>query len=153
MPVLEKLTRFLMLEDLKIISWNKAREGRFNIVVVEKTSDFEICKKCGSKSKHIFDHRTVNIRDSLIRGKAIYLRVRKRKFFCSTCRKPFTEPVAGIWPKRRSTERYRRNVLWACENFHDLKLVQKSYRCSSGFIYKAVYEQVRLRLKSRLNYP
>lgn len=43
-------------------------------------------------------------------------------------------------------------MLWACENFSDLKKVRKAYRCSSGFIYKTLYEQVELSLRAKLNY-
>jgi transposase len=43
-------------------------------------------------------------------------------------------------------------MLWACENFTDLKRVKKAFRCSSGFLYRALYEQLDLRLKKR-QYP
>jgi transposase len=43
-------------------------------------------------------------------------------------------------------------VLWACENFTDLKRVRKMARCSAGFVYGALYEQLELRLRKR-QYP
>lgn len=79
--------------------------------------------------------------------------IKKRRFYCKRCKKPFTEPIAGIMKGRRTTERYRRSVLWACENFVDLKKVQKAYRCSSAFIYGALYEQCERKLKEKLSYP
>jgi len=78
--------------------------------------------------------------------------IKKRRFYCKTCRKPFTEPVQGVGKRQRTTQRYRKAVLWACENFSDLKKVRKAYRCSSGFIYSTLYEQVQLNLKAKLNY-
>ena len=52
----------------------------------------------------------------------------------------------------RTTERYRRRVLWACEHFIDLKSVRKTYRCSSGLVHRVLYEQLELKRRTRL-YP
>ena len=78
--------------------------------------------------------------------------VRKRRFSCRPCGRPFTEPVPGILKGYRSTERYRRSLLWACENFSDLTQVRRAYRCSSGYLYKALYTQLELQRRKRL-YP
>ena len=100
----------------------------------------------------IYDHRTVAVRDSPLRDLAVRLIVRKRRFSCRPCGRPFTEPVPGILPGYRSTERYRRSLLWACENFSDLTQVRRAYRCSSGYLYKALYTQLELQRRKRL-YP
>ena len=57
----------------------------------------------------------------------------KTTLSCRPCGRPFTEPVPGILKGYRSTERYRRSLLWACENFSDLTQVRRAYRCSSGY--------------------
>lgn len=62
------------------------------------------------------------------------------------------ECISGIQKRRRTTERYRSSLLWACENFSDLKRVRKAYKCSNAFLYSALHEQ--LDLKVRMNrYP
>ena len=66
--------------------------------------------------------------------------------------RPSPEPAPGILPGYRSTERYRRSLLWACENFSDLTQVRRAYRCSSGYLYKALYTQLELQRRKRL-YP
>src|SRR5690606_9620474 len=73
-------------------------------------------------------------------------------YWCKTCRKPFTEPIQGVMPKRRTTQRYRRGLLWACENFSDLKRVRRAFRCSSSLLYKVLYEQLELKLRE-YQYP
>jgi transposase len=88
-----------------------------------------------------------------VRGQGVKLSIKKRRFFCKPCRKPFTEPIAGVIKGRRTTERYRRAVVWACGAFSDLKQVQKTFRCSSGFIYKTLYERIETKLGEKLNYP
>jgi hypothetical protein len=62
----------------------------------------------------------------------------------------FESVVPGILPGYRSTERYRRSLLWACENFSDLTQVRRAYRCSSGYLYKALYTQLELQRRKRL---
>lgn len=151
MPSTQKVARFLLLPELKLTAWNKERLAA-NLVDAEKQSQFEICPKCATPSNVGYDFRVVTIKDAPVRGSSVKLRIRKRRFYCKRCRKPFTEPVQGITKGQRTTQRYRRTVLWACENFSDLKRVRKTYRCSSGFIYQTLYEQIDLRLRRKLNY-
>jgi transposase len=56
-------------------------------------------------------------------------------------------------PRRRVTQRYCKSLLWACETYKDLKSVRKAYRCSSGFIYKTLYQQLKQKVQSKVNYP
>jgi transposase len=61
--------------------------------------------------------------------------------------------VQGIAKGHRTTQRFRRGVLWAAENYSDLKRVRKDFRCSSGFIYNVLFEQLQLNVKAKINYP
>lgn len=152
MPQGKALARFLLLDDLKLHRWEKPG-GKTNIIRCYKESDYEICPKCTTSSRSVYDHRLVQIKDAPIRNSIIILKIRKRRFYCYTCRKPFTEPVSGIYPKQRTTQRFKRSIVWACDNFNDLKRVRRAYRCSNAFIYKVLYEQLQLKLQSKLNYP
>ena len=146
------LLRRLLLPELKLRgSWRKPGSGTLG-VEAEKQSDLEVCPRCATPSKSVYDHRSVAVRDSPLRDLAVRLIVRKRRFSCRPCGRPFTEPVPGILPGYRSTERYRRSLLWACENFSDLTQVRRAYRCSSGYLYKALYTQLELQRRKRL-YP
>lgn len=147
----KKVSRFLLLPELKLTAWKKDTVAS-NVVQAKKVSKFEVCPKCATPSSVVYDRRIVTLKDAPVRGNSIKLRVKKRRFFCKPCKKPFTEPVQGIGKGHRTTHRYRRAVLWACENFSDLKRVRKAMRCSSGFIYKTLYEQVELNLRAKLNY-
>ena len=146
------LSRFLLLPELKLESWSKVGVAT-NLCEARKESKLEICPKCATPSKSIYDTRKVRLKDQPVRGKQVLLRVAKRRFYCKPCKKPFTEPLAGVRKGRRTTERYRRGVLWACENFSDLKRVRREYRCSSWFVYESVKEHLKLNLKRKLNYP
>lgn len=152
MPHARRLSRFVLLPELKLTAWKKSSIAH-SVIQAKKVSDFEVCPKCATASSVIYDQRIVALKDAPVRGTSIVLRVKKRRFYCKTCRKPFTEPLKGVGKKKRSTQRYRREVLWACENFSDLARVRRAYRCSSGFIYKCLYEQLELRRRKNINYP
>lgn len=146
------ISRFLLLPELKLESWTKVGITT-NLCEARKASEAEVCPKCATLSKSVYDTRKVRLKDQPIRGKQILLIVTKRRFFCRPCKKPFTEPLSGVRKGRRTTERYRRGLLWAAENFSDLKRVRKEYRCSSWLVYQAVHEHLALNLKRDLNYP
>lgn len=148
----ETLSNFILINELKLERWIRIGKST-SLVLCQKVSDFEVCTRCALPAYSIYDHRTVTVKDSPVRGKEIYLRIKKRRFFCKNCKKPFTEPVSGILPKRKTSQRFRRSVLWACENFSCMKQVQKEYRCSSGFLYKILYEQLSLQIHRHINYP
>lgn len=151
MPHAQKLARFVLLPELKLTAWKKS-SALESTVQARKTSSFEVCPKCATPSWTVYDHRIVKLKDAPVRAVSIKLRIKKRRFYCKQCRKPFTEPVQGVAKGQRTTQRYRRDVLWACENFSDLSRVRRSYRCSSAFIYKVLYEQLELRRRRRINY-
>lgn len=147
-----RLARFLLLPELKLTAFKKDKTAS-NVIQAKKNSLFEVCPKCATPSSSVYDHRIVTLRDAPIRGTGMRMRIKKRRFFCKPCRKPFTEPVAGVGKGHRTTERYRRDVVWASKTFSDLTSVQKAYRCSSGFIYKTLYSRIETKLGEKLNYP
>lgn len=147
----QRLARFVLLPELKLLRWKKGTIAA-NFVDTKKVSKFEVCPKCATPSSSIYDHRVVKLHDAPVRGMSVHLSVRKRRFYCKQCRKPFTEPIQGVGKGKRTTNRYVREVLWACENFSDLKRVKKAYRCSSGFIYQQLYEQMKANIKEKINY-
>ena len=151
-PKWKSTSKFILLPELKIISHWQRDKFRTNYKCA-KESDFEVCPKCAVKSYSVHDRRWVTVQDAPIRGSGIYLKILKRRFRCPSCKKVFTEPVSGIQKGFKTTHRYRRGLKWACENFIDLKRVQRAYGCSAGLVYKVYYEQLELKLRERKNNP
>ena len=144
----ENTARFILLPDLKLLNhWNPSKFR--NVYAVEKESVFEVCPKCATPSRSVHDRRWVRVQDQPIRGSGVTLRVLKRRFRCPGCRKVFTEPLYGVRKGNRTTERFRRGLKWACENYADLKRVTRAYNCSSWLVYKVFYEQLELSLRAR----
>lgn len=144
------LAQSLLLPELKLTKHYKRDLHRYFIAV--KESEHEYCPKCATECRTIYDHRTVRVKDSPVRNHAVTLILKKRRFFCTQCKKPFMEYISGIKKFKRTTERYKSHLLWACENFSDLKRVKSTLRCSSGYLYKTLYEQLELERKKKL-YP
>ena len=146
----KRLSRLVLWKEL---TPTEAYDCKTHVVVqAKKTTDFEVCPKCAKACYGVYDRRRVKMKDVPLRGKLVLLQVEKRRFWCSACQKPFTEPIPGIGKGNRTTHRYRRHLLWACENFSDLKSVRRHMRCSSGFLYKTLYEQLDLQARKR-RYP
>jgi transposase len=122
----------LLLPELKLVEvdWNAG------LLTCEKHSDAEVCHRCASLCQSTYDRRWVIIRDSLVRKRAIRLKILKRRFYCHNCKKPFTESVRGILPRRKTTQRLRSDLREACENFVDLKSVRNTFKVSNDTVYR-----------------
>jgi transposase len=146
---LEDLSRHLLLPELVLLDVRKAACGGTELFA-EKVSAFEVCPRCATPSSSVYDHRSVRLRDDPLRGGQVILWITKRRLWCRPCKRPFTEPVNGVRKGYRTTERYRRRLLWACDNFSDLKCVRRTYRCSSALLHRVLYEQLELERRKRL---
>lgn len=147
-----KLSNFLVHREL-ILEGHAHPKPWLNIFYCRKANTGAVCPRCATFATSGYDSRKVRVKDQPVRGNAVILVVTKKRFYCKACKKPFTEPLPGVLPKRRTTQRYRRAILWAADNFTDLKRVKKAYRCSHSFLYRVVYEQLELQRRAKVNYP
>ena len=150
MPAL-RLAQTVLLPELRLLKMTQSQRDEITLIV-EKVSSAEVCPRCATLSRTIYDRRWVSLRDEPVRDRRVWLRIKKRRFSCRPCGRPFTEPVPGVLPRRRTTQRYKRALLWAAENFSDLSRVKRYFRCSDGFLYQALYDQLERKRKTRL-YP
>lgn len=146
-----RLARFLFPKELKITGQKSISNWGIKIYC-EKERIAEVCPRCAQLSNRTHEYKTVTIRDEPIRGTDVILEIKKRRLWCSFCKKPFTEPVDKIEKRHRTTRNYKASLCWAAERFHTLKDVRKNYRCSYNILYLAVYENYRKKLKER-SYP
>ena len=150
----DSFSRYLLLPELRLLETRAlGKDGLGGTeLLAEKVSPMEVCPRCATPSTSVYDRRWVRLKDEPLRLRQTIVSVRKRRFWCASCKKPFTEPLQGVRKGYRTTERYRRRVLWACEHFIDLKSVRETYRCSSGLVHRVLYEQLELKRRTRL-YP
>lgn len=146
-----KIAQSLLLPEQRLLDAKQVKKG---IVAyhTEKTSEVEVCPKCATPSRAVYDRRWVRVKDEPVRRRNVMLHIRKRRFMCKPCGRPFTEPVPGVAKGARTTARYRKAVFAACERYADLTTVQRYLRCSAGYVYKTLYAELERRLRMR-TYP
>jgi len=146
------LALFLLPKELKLLSTRPFRNGY--LWEVEKTrQEFEVCTKCATPSNTRAGRCTALVRDQEVRGKPIWLRIHKHRYYCYNCRKRFTEPIDGIWPRRRTTQRFRKSLARQCAKEVSLVSVQRTQNVSSGLLYQVFYEQIEIKLRERKGAP
>lgn len=144
--------RRLILPDLKLIFVEKISSKTFHYHC-EKKTEWEVCRKCPTKSYSIHDHRIVTIREQKFRAKNIRLIIKKRRFRCPNCKSVFTEAIDGIKVGLRTTENYRGQLLHDFKHFENTKDVAKQNRCSSTLVTKVINERLDLELRKTKNTP
>lgn len=66
-----------------------------------------ICPRCHRASWEVHEHLPVRVlRDLPLSGKACYLHLYRRRFWCPVCDQAFAEPVEWVEPYRHATCRY-----------------------------------------------
>ena len=146
---LERLSRFVFLPSVRLLEIRNETAGV--VYKLKKTTTWEVCSKCPTKCFTVYDHRVSRVKDEPIRGKPIFLEIVKRRFRCPRCKNVFTEIVDGIRSRARTTERFKKALLWACETFADMKKVRKSYGCSNNTLYRIRYSELA-RLEKQRDY-
>lgn len=146
------LAEEILSTELKFVASKHYRSGY--LWDVEKIRNpFEVCPKCANPSNVRCGKVSVTVREAGIREKPLWLRILKHRYYCKTCRKPFTEPVDCVWPRRRTTHYFRKQVAKDCERYTNLDLVRTHQSCSTGFIYKVHYDTLKTKLKERTGSP
>ena len=146
-----RLSHQLLLPELEMIGLYSGKRTWVHYQV-RSTAREALCPRCPTLSSVIYDRRLCTVKDAPVRDQIVFLKIQKRRFWCKNCQKPFTEYIPGIKKGSRTTERFKRAVLWACENFVDLERVQRAYRVSAGYVFKTLYTRLDEKLRMR-QYP
>lgn len=148
----DKLAQSVLGREFRFLGSRAFKTG--HIWDVEKIrNEFEVCPRCASICTSRCGRARVLVREEGIRSENLWLRILKYRYYCKTCRKPFTEPAPGVWPRRRTTQRFRKALARDCENMTDLSRVRKLQRVSTGLLYQVFYEQCEVKLRERQNQP
>lgn len=146
------VAEFFLPKELKFIASKMYKNG-FLWEVVKLRNEFELCPKCGSKSNVRCGKVSVTVREAPIRNDPLWLKIHKHRYYCKACKKPFTENVNCVWPRRKTTYQFRKTVAKDCEDLTSLSLVRKRHHCANGFIYKVHYDSLKTKLNERKGSP
>lgn len=146
------LSNLIGLPELEIKHIHGSVRGWLFIEAVSSSKERH-CPKCATLSQTVYDHRHVEILDSPLRERKVRLRIKKKRFLCKLCKRPFTELLHGIFSGARITERLRRTVLWSCRKFQNLVQVGNYVGCSSSTVRRSLYAHLEVDVRRHLNYP
>jgi transposase len=146
----ETLTKHLFSDEFIFIKSYSFKRG-FAWELAKKDRKGEPCPRCGLLATAKSGRCLVTVKEEPLRERPLYLRIHKHRYMCRVCRKPFTETAPGVYPKRRTTQRFRKAIGDACMNFVSLQRVRQKYRCSSSLIYNVFYEQLEIKLREKKN--
>lgn len=144
-----QLISFVLGKELKLIETRRFRQG-YRWFCEKRRLGPEICPKCATPSTRQAGVAWTTVHDEDVRGQPIWLKIKKHRYYCCKCRKPFTEPVAGILPRRRTTQRFRKRVLGDCDKYTNLAKVATEHFCSRTLVGRIFYEQMEIKLRERL---
>jgi transposase len=68
------------------------------------------CPHCNTLTKELHQNRPILIRDLSVFGRATYLRVPRRRFYCRKCQRYSTEHLEWLDWRRTHTQRYELNI-------------------------------------------
>lgn len=142
----DHLVKSLFLPELRLIKMLSPGVA-VRIFVMEKITPFEVCPHCAAKCEAVYDRVIHTVKDAPLRNKHIILKIRKRRFKCKACKKIFRESVRGIFKGYRTSQRFRKHVMWCASQFSNLSHVSLTCQISSWFVYKAFYEQIDLQVR------
>ena len=150
----EKLTKFLLLPELELVDFKRNKQKAFEFHCKTK-SEVAYCPHCGLETSRVHDRRVVTIKDAPHGNRPKVLIITKKRFRCAGqgCHKVFTEVVPGISKHAKLTERFQRHILYACDNYANLKGVRKDTRVGNKTIYTRHYKQLELEWRKRKNDP
>lgn len=104
------LTELLALERVKVVAHSQY-ESLGIILHLEAEQKESICPRCGRKSLRLHQNNRYLVKDLPLSGQPVYLEVNRRQFKCNSCRKPFSEQLDFVKPRRHYTKRLAAEIV------------------------------------------
>lgn len=143
----QNLSNFLLGYNLKLITTQSFRGGY--MWHVHSTASIFPCLQCGSNNTVKAGICYSTVKEEPIRSSRIWLRIKKHRVYCKSCKTTKASVVEGVEPGKRSTQRFRKFIALLCAKSTDISTVCRLQGVSSGFAYKVFYEQIQTKLRER----
>jgi transposase len=99
----------LAMPGLRVVGQRQTTTGELEVTVIGTTTRAP-CPRCGRVSAKQHDVRSRRKQDIGLGGSPVVLVLRKRRFRCLGCQRPFTEPDTACGWRRRTTARLREQL-------------------------------------------
>ncbi len=104
------LTELLDLEGVKVIS-HRQHKGIGIILQIELTNFKSICPRCGTTSHRLHQNHRYIVKDLCWGEQQVFLEINRRQFKCEVCKKPFSEELNFLSPRRKYTKRLANKII------------------------------------------
>ena len=81
------------------------------ILQIEAEQQQATCPRCGKKSEKLHQNPWHLTKDLPLSVQPVYLQVNRRQFKCDQCKKPFSELLDSVNPKRNYTRRLAHQIV------------------------------------------
>ena len=137
----EYTTEGLKLEDAQIERMEEAEEEM--ILQISLKRKMHTCPRCKAKTDQVHDYRIRTVRDLSIRGKPLTLLYRRRRYFCPSCGKSFSETCAFLGKYQRFTYQVIDRIMQLLHRRWSMKDIAKDTHTSVSGVSRclALYPQ------------
>ncbi len=105
-------TKILKISGFKIVRYEESRDSIcFHLRSRNKTT---LCPYCHRRVRTIYDHRKERVvKHGMILNRLCLLKIKPRRFYCSSCDKVFSEQYPSLLRKReRFSSNYKREIIF-----------------------------------------
>jgi transposase len=137
----------LELDGLRILRQEVQEDGKLRVEVIG-TKKRETCPHCGTLCVKQHDVRARRKRDIPLRGHEVELVVSKRRFWCISCHKAFTESDSACGKRKRTTVRLREEIGKQASS-RPIAHVASQYEVSPRFVQTCLEDVAGVQLAKR----
>ena len=137
----EYTTELLKLEDAQIERMEETEEEI--ILQISLKRKMHNCPRCKAETDQVHDYRIRAVRDLSIRGKPLKLLYRRRRYFCPSCGKSFSEACAFLGKYQRFTYQVTERIMQLLHHRWSMKDIARDTRTSVSGVARclALYPQ------------
>ena len=134
-------TELLKLEDAQIERMEETEEEI--ILQISLKRKMHNCPRCKAETDQVHDYRIRAVRDLSIRGKPLKLLYRRRRYFCPSCGKRFSEACAFLGKYQRFTYQVTERIMQLLHHRWSMKDIARDTRTSVSGVARclALYPQ------------
>ena len=102
------MTKLLNLPGVLVEDSQETEQILILSVRVENKTAF--CPRCGHQSRRLHQNKRHLVKDLPMGSREVILRVKRRRFKCENCQKPFSETLDFVGNKKSFTHRYAQSI-------------------------------------------
>lgn len=137
------ITKLLGIKDVFVSSVDEKDDCLY--ISIETAPKPYHCPCCGEMTSYIHDYRKQKIKDLSLRGKFVYLLLKKRRYVCNHCGKRFFEKYSFLPKYHRMVQRVYEYILRQLRSNYSMKSIAGLFNVSVSTVSR-VFDIVNYKL-------